>query len=157
MDRAFNDASSDYRATKIAIGSLAMLAAAAAAMGMTMAAWLFGSLVALALAAGAGFAASFELLDSDRYRAWRFAAWSALVPGWIVLASMLPNGPLPDRDGLRLLGSLLLAGGAALRVWRWQVARGTTPPFLAVALLFALIALVAIWSDLWMTGGAMST
>ncbi len=156
MERILGDVPIEYGALKIAIGAMAIPAAAAAAIGMTITVSLFGSLTALALSAGAGFAASLGLLDSDRHRTWRLAAWSALVPGWLALATMLANGTLPP-NMLRPLSSLLLVGGAALRVWRSRALRRHTTPRLVIALAFTLIALAATWSGPWMPVAAMST
>jgi hypothetical protein len=156
MERILGDAPIKYRALKIAIGALAVPTAVAGAIGMTITASLFGSLTALALSAGAGFAASLGLLDSDRHRTWRLAAWSALIPGWLALATMFADGTLPP-DMMRPLSSVLLAGGAALRIWRSRVLCRPTPPGLAIALAFTLIALAATWSGLWMPAAAMST
>ena len=111
-----------------------------------MAASPFAALTALALSAGAGFAASLELLESDRHRSWRIAGWGTLVAGWLALAAMQLDLPLLHPTGLRLLTSALLGAGAALRVARWQAHRERMPPGLVTALVLALIALAVTWS-----------
>jgi hypothetical protein len=139
----------DSRAFKASIGILAIVAAAAAGSGTAMTATLFGALAALALSAGAALFALLELAACDRDRVWRTIGWGALVPGWIVFAAMLVHAPLSYLDGLRVLATVLLAGGAALRVWRWRAQMGTASPAVAVAASFALMALGAIWSGMW--------
>jgi hypothetical protein len=136
----------DIRTIKAAIGALALVAAVAAGIGATLVAPLFGALAALALSAGAGVAATLELLDADPHWTWRATGWSALVLGWIALAALLLSTPLRDLDGLRVLSSLLLAGGAALRFGRWCVRRGGTVPGLAITLGCTLLALATTWS-----------
>ena len=142
MDRIGDEAASGYRTIKVAIG-------------MAMAASLFASLAALALSAGAGFAASLESLDSGHHRGWRLGAWAALATGWIVLAMTLANAPQHHLDSLLLLSSALLGGDAALRVWRGPVPWRRLTSGIGFALLFALIGLVAVWAALWMPVGAM--
>jgi hypothetical protein len=151
MDRAMDQVSMTlyHRAFKASIGVLAIAAAAAAGGGTAMTASLFGALAALALSAGAALSALLELAASDRDRVWRAIAWGALVPGWIVFAAMLVHAPISYLDGLRILATGLLAGGAALRVWRWRVLLGDAGPGVAVAASFALMALGATWSGVW--------
>jgi hypothetical protein len=143
----------EARTIKLAIGALALVAAVATGVGATLVASLFAGLAALTLSAGSGLAASLELLEADRRRGGRLAAWGALGLGWIVLAAMLLNEPLREPTGLRLLASALLVGGAALRAWRWQAHRACAAPGLAVALGFALLALAATWSGVLLPGG----
>jgi hypothetical protein len=151
MDRAVNQVSMtvDSRALKASTGVLAIVAAAAAGCGTAMTASLFGALAALALGAGAALSALLELAASDRDRVWRTIGWGALEPGWIVFAAMLVHAPLSHFDGLRVLATVLLAGGAALRVWRWHTQMGAASPGVAVAASFALMALGATWSGVW--------
>jgi hypothetical protein len=155
MERAVNKVSMtlDSRAFKASIGLLAIVAAAAAGSGTAMTASLFGALAALALSAGAALAALLELAASDRDRVWRAIAWGALVPGWIVFAAMLLHAPLSHLDALRVLATGLLAGGAALRAWRWRAVLGAASPGALVAASFALIALGATWSGPWVQFG----
>jgi hypothetical protein len=98
-------------------------------------------LTALALSAGAGFAASLEPVEADRHRSWRIAGWGTLVAGWLALAAMQLHLPPLHPTSLRLLTSVLLGAGAALRVARWQTHRERMPPGLVAALVLALIAL----------------
>ena len=151
MDRAVNQVSTtlDSRAFKASIGFLAIVAAAAAGSGTAMTASLFGALAALALSAGAALSALLELAASDRDRVWRATAWGALVPGWIVFAALLLHAPLAHLDALRVLATGLLAGGAALRVWRWRVLLGAASPGVVAAASFALMAVGATWSGVW--------
>lgn len=151
MDRAVGRVSMtlDSRAFKASIGILAIVAAVAAGSGTAMTASLFGALAALALSAGAALGALLELAACDRDRVWRTIGWGALIPGWIVFAAMLVHAPLSYLDGLRVLATGLLAGGAALRVWRWRVQMGAASPGAAVAASFALMAVGAIWSGVW--------
>ena len=107
----------DYRAFKASIGVLAIVAAVAAGSGTVMTASLFGALAALALSAGAALSALLELAASDRDRVWRTIAWAALASSWIVFAAMLVYAPLSYLEGLRILATALLTGGAALRTW----------------------------------------
>jgi hypothetical protein len=151
MDRAMDQVSMTlyHRAFKASIGVLAIAAAAAAGGGTAMTASLFGALAALALGASAALSALLELAASDRDRVWRAIAWGALVPAWIVFAAMLVHAPISYLDGLRILATGLLAGGAALRVWRWRVLFGAASPCVVVAAGFALMALGATWSGVW--------
>ena len=151
MDRAMGQVSMtlDSRAFKASIGILGIVAAAAAGSGTAMTASLFGALAALALSAGAALFALLEFAACDRDHVWRTIGWGALVPGWIVFAAMLVHAPLSHLDGLRVLATVLLAGGAALRVWRWRAQMGVTSPAVAVAASFALMALGATWSGVW--------
>ena len=143
----------DYRTMKAAIGVLAIAAAVAAGSGPAMTASLFGALIALALSAGAGLTALLELLSRDRDRVWRVAAWASLIPAWLVFAAMLLHAPLLHLDGLRALASILLVGGALLRAWRWRGRQGSAGPSIAFALVFALMALGATWSGVWVQIG----
>ena len=151
MDRAVGHVSMtlDSRAFKASIGILAIVAAAAAGSGTAMTASLFGALAALALSAGAALFALLELAACDRDRVWRTIGWGALVPGWIVFAAMLVHAPFSHLDGLRVLATVLLAAGAALRVWRWRAQMWAASPAAAVAASFALMALGATWSGVW--------
>jgi len=151
MDRTVNKVSTmlDSRAFKASIGLLAIVAAAAAGSGTAMTASLFGALAALALSAGATLSALLELAASDRDRVWRAIAWGALVPGWIVFAAMLLHAPLSHLDVLRVLATALMAGGAALRAWRWRALSGAPGPGVLVATSFALMAVAATWSGAW--------
>jgi hypothetical protein len=155
MDRAVEQVSMtlDSRAFKASIGILAIVAAAAAGTGTAMTASLFGALAALALSAGAALFALLELTAGDRDRVWRTIGWGALVPGWIAFAAMLVHAPLSHLDGLRVLATVLLIGGAALRVWRWRAQMGAASPAVAVAASFALMALGAVWSGAWAAFG----
>jgi hypothetical protein len=139
----------DSGAFKASIGSLAIVAAAAAGSGTAMTASLFGALAAVALSAGAALFALLEFAACDRNRVWRTIGWGALVPGWIAFAAMLVHAPLSYLDGLRVLATVLLAGGAALRVWRWRAQMGAASPGVAVAGSFALMALGVTWSGVW--------
>ena len=150
MDGSVSHAAIDTRSIKTALGALALIAASAGGAAAMMAASLFGALTALALSAGAGFAATLELLESDRHRSWRLAGWSTLVAGWLALAATQLDLPLLHLTGLRLLTSALLGAGAALRLARWKARRERTPPGLVAALVLALIALAVTWS-----GGSM--
>jgi len=143
----------DCRKIKVAIGLLAIGAAAAAGTGPAMTAPLFGALLALTLSAGAGLAALLELLAFDRDRIWRAAAWGSLVPAWIVFAAMLLHAPLLHLDALRVLASVLLIGGALLRAWRWHEEPGFASPGITLAPVFALLALAAAWSGAWLQVG----
>ena len=151
MDRTVEQVSMtlDSRAFKASIGILAIVAAAAAGTGTAMTASLFGALAALALSAGATLFALLELAAGDRDRVWRTIGWGALVPGWIVFAAMIVHAPLSHLYGLRVLATVLLAGGAALRVWRWHAQMGAASPGVAVAASFGLMALGATWSGVW--------
>jgi hypothetical protein len=140
----------DIRTLKAAIGVLALVAAGAAAGGATLVAPLFGALAALALSAGAGVAAALELLDAAPHWTWRVTGWGALVLGWIALAALLLSTPLHDLDGLRVLSSVLLAGGAAVRVARWRAHLGRTVAGLAVAVGGTLLALATTWSSVFL-------
>jgi hypothetical protein len=155
MDRAVGQVSMtlDSSAFKVSIGILAIVAAAAAGSGTAMTASLFGALAALALSASAALCALLELAACDQDRVWRTLGWGALVPGWIVFAAMLVHAPLSYLDGLRVLATGLLAGGAALRVWHWRVQMGAASPGAVVAASFALLALGATWSSVWMPFG----
>ena len=139
----------DYRAFKASIGVLAIVAAVAAGSGTVMTASLFGALAALALSAGAALSALLELAASDRDRVWRTIAWAALASSWIVFAAMLVYAPLSYLEGLRILATALLTGGAALRTWRWQAQRGAVNPGVLLPAIFAVIALGALWSGTW--------
>ncbi len=143
----------DIRTIKAAIGGLALVAAVAAGIGATLVAPLFGALAALALSAGAGVAAALEPLDTDPHWAWRTTGWGTLALGWFALAALFLSTPLRDVDGLRVLSSLLLAGGAALRIGRWRAHRGGSVPGLAVALGCTLLALATTWSGSFMQSG----
>jgi len=151
MDRTMNQASMtlDCRAFKASIGVLAIVAAVAAGSGTAMTASLFGALAALALSASAALSALFELAGSDRDRVWRGIAWAAFAPSWIVFAAMLVLAPLSYLDGLRILATGLLTGGAALRTWRWHAQHGAANPGVFLPAIFAVIALGAIWSGAW--------
>jgi len=151
MDRAMGQVSMtlDSRAFKASIGILAIVAAAAAGSGTAMTASLFGALAALALSAGAALFALLEFAACDRDRVWRTIGWGALTPGWILFAAMLVHAPLSHLGGLRVLATVLLVGGAALRVWRWRTQMGAASPAVAVAASFGLIALGATWSGVW--------
>jgi hypothetical protein len=151
MDRAVGQVSMtlDSGAFKASIGILAIVAAAAAGSGTAMTASLFGALAALALSAGAALFALLELAACDRNRVWRTIGWGALVPGWIAFAAMLVHAPLSYLDGLRVLATVLLASGAALRVWRWRAQMGAASPGVVVAAGFALMALGVTWSGVW--------
>jgi hypothetical protein len=94
-----------------------------------------------------------DVAASDRDRVWRAIAWGALVPGWIVFAAMLLHAPLSHVDALRVLATGLLAGGAALRAWRWRAVLGTASPGGLVAATFALMAVGATWSGTWVQFG----
>ena len=139
----------DYRAFKASIGVLAIVAAVAAGSGTVMTASLFGALAALALSAGAALSALLELAASDRDRVWRTIAWAALASSWIVFAAMLVYAPLSYLEGLRILATALLTGGAALRTWRWQAQHGAVNPGVLLPAIFAVIALGALWSGTW--------
>jgi len=143
----------DIRTIKATIGGLALVAAIAAGMGATLVAPLFGALATLALSAGAGVAAALELLDADPRWTWRATGWGALALGWIALAALLLSTPLHDLDGLRVLSSLLLAGGATVRVGRWRVHRGGTVLDLALALGCTVLALATTWGGLFLQTG----
>jgi hypothetical protein len=143
----------DIRTIKAALGGLALVAAVAAGMGATLVAPLFGALAALTLSAGAGVAAALELLDADPRWAWRATGWGALALGWIVLAALLLSTPLRDLEGLRVLSSLLLVGGAAVRVGRWCMHRAGTVWGLAIALGCTLLALATTWSNSFLQTG----
>ena len=151
MDRAIDQASMtlDYRAFKASIGVLAIVAAVAAGSGTAMTASLFGALAALALSAGAALSALLELAASDRDRVWRTVAWATLAPSWIVFAAMLVHAPLSYLEGLRILATALLTGGAALRTWRWHAQHGAANPGVLLPAIFAVIALGALWSGTW--------
>jgi hypothetical protein len=160
MHRAMNQVSMtlDFRAVKALIGALAIVAAAAAGSGTSMTASLFGALAALALSAGAALSALLELAASDRDRVRRMVGWVALVPGWIAFAAMLLYAPLAHLDGLRILATGLLAGGAALQAWRWHAQQGTAGLGVLLAAAFALMALGATWTSVWVQlGGAAVT
>ncbi len=150
MDGSVSHVAIDTRSIKTALGILALIAAPAAGAAAMVAASLFGAMTALALSAGAGFAATLELLESDRHRSGRLAGWSTLLVGWLALAAMQLDLPLLHLTGLRMLTSALLGAGAALRVARWQARRERTPPGLVAALVLALIALAVTWR-----GGSM--
>jgi hypothetical protein len=151
MDRAMNQVSMalDSRAFKASIGLLAIAAAAAAASGTAMTASLFGALAALALSAGAALSALLELAAPDHDRVWRMIGWAALLPGWIAFAAILVHSPAANLEELRALATGLLAGGAALRTWRWQAKHGAVNPVVLIPATFAGIALGAIWSGVW--------
>jgi hypothetical protein len=151
MESSASDAAMtlDCRKIEVAIGILAIGAAAAAGTGPAMTAPLFGALIALALSAGAGLAALLELLASDRDRVWRAAGWGLLILAWIVFAALLLHGPLLYLRGLRILASVLLVGGALLRIWHWRGQHGPASPAVALAPVFASLALVAIWIGAW--------
>lgn len=143
----------DDRAIKGAIGGLAMVAAVAAAAAATMTAWLFGALAAATLCAGAIWAASLELIEADRGRSWRVAAWGALAIGWSLGAVLLLNAPAEQVEFLRYLVSALIAGGAACRAWRWQAGREHALAGTLIALAFAALAVSATWSRAWFGPG----
>ena len=151
MDRVTNQATMalDYRAFKASIGVLAVVAGVAAGSATAMTASLFGALAAFTVSAGAALCALFELAASDRGRLWRAIGWAALVPSWTVFAAMLVHAPLSYADGLRLLATGLLTGGAALRIWRWHAKYGPANPAVFLPALFALIALGIIWGGAW--------
>jgi hypothetical protein len=151
MDRAMSQASMtlDCRAFKASIGVLAIVAAVAAGSATAMTASLFGALVALALSAGAALSGLFELAASDRNRVWRGIGWAALAPSWMVFAAMLVHAPLSHLDGLRMLATGLLTGGAALRTWRWHAQHGAANPGVFLPAILAVIALGTIWSGAW--------
>jgi hypothetical protein len=150
MDRTANVAiARDYRALRVTLGSLAMIAAAAAGAGTAITAALFGALIAFGLSAGAGLAALLEVTEGEPRRGWRVAAWAALVLGWIVVATLFLRAPLQHLDGLRPLISVLIAGGAALRAWRWYL-RSYPAAGIACALSFALLAMTAMWGGPWL-------
>ncbi len=126
-----------------------MIAAAAAGAGSTITATLFGALIAFGLSAGTGWAALLEVTEEAAERAWRVAAWVTFVFGWSVVAVLLVQAPLEHLDALRALVTVLIAGGTALRVWRWHV--HTYPaPGIACALGFALLALATIGGGTWL-------
>ncbi len=145
MDSA-NHAAIDIRSIKAAVGVLALMAAAAAGAAAMLAASLFGALIALALSAGAGFAASLELLESDRHRRWRIAGWATLVAGWLALAALQLDLPLLRLTRLPLLASALFVVSAALRVARWRAHRERTLLGLVATVVLALAALALTWS-----------
>jgi len=147
MDGSVDNGPIDTRSIKTIIGSLALIAAVAAAAGATMAAPLFGALCALSLSAAAGWTASLELLDLDRHRRVRAALWATLMAGWFALAAMLFSLPLLHLVGLRLVTSVLIVGGAALRVGHWRAQHERTALGLVVALAFGLLALAVTWSE----------
>jgi hypothetical protein len=155
MESSASDAAMtlDCRKIKVAIGILAIGAAAAAGTGPATTAPLFGALIALALSAGAGLAALLELLASDRDRVWRAAAWGPLILAWIVFAALLLYAPLVYLRGLRILASALLVGGVILRIWHWRGQHGPASPAIALAPVFASLALVAIWIGVWVQVG----
>jgi hypothetical protein len=148
----------DYRTLRVAMGALALITAVAAGLATTIAAGLFGGLTALALSAGAGLCAGFELADSEPNRVGRAAAWAVLTAGWISAASMLLGAPQGYLDALRPLVSVLIAGGAALRVWRWWEHTDSDPQCIAGPLVSSLLALTATWSGAWLPfGGTPAT
>lgn len=143
----------DFRPLKAMLGVLAIIAAGASAVGVTMTASLFGALAAGALSAGAAFAALFEPASCDHHCEWRVGAWVALGAGWIIVAANLLNAPLGHLDGMRILMSALIVASAALRASRWQIRPNHASLGTVGALAFALLALAATWSGPWAPGG----
>lgn len=140
---------------KATMGILAMAAAGAAGLGAPMTAPLFGALIGIALSAGAAWAALLEVMDSDApHWGWRLAAWGVLVAGWGVFAATLLNAPLGPLDRFGFL-VLLIASGAALRAWRWQVRLHQSSLSVVCNLVFALLTLAAVWSGVRLHVGYM--
>lgn len=143
----------DFRPLKAMLGILAIIAAGASAVGVTMTASLFGALAAGALSAGAAFAALFEPATCDHHCDWRVGVWVALGAGWIIVAANLLSAPLGHLDGMRILMSALMVASAALRASRWQIRPNHALLGTFGALAFALLALLATWSGTWAPGG----
>lgn len=143
----------DFRPLKAMLGVLAIIAAGASAVGVSMTASLFGALAAGALSAGAAFAALFEPAGCDHHCVWRVGAWVALGAGWIIVAANLLNAPLDHLDGMRILMTGLIAESAWLRASRWRVRPNHASLGMVCALAFALLALAATWSGTWIQGG----
>jgi len=105
----------------------------------------------------AGLGAALEPITADGNRGLRIAAWLTLASAWFAVAAMLLYLPLPHLVGLRLVSSVLIVAGAALRVERYRARHERKLSGLAVALAIALFALAVIWTGTSMPVASAAT
>ena len=131
--------------TATIVGTLALGAAVAAALGSRIAAPFFGAIVAVALAGNAFVFALCETANATPNARWRPVGWGVLAAGWLVFAFLLLHAPLAYTDPLRVFVTGLVVGGAAMRGLEGYPHLGPTAPALALTLFFAAAAVAVAW------------